>query len=69
MLNLKHRVHFDEKNLSTLFSVTLKIAEEKKSFFIGDGGHIFIIIDGLNLLVKENNGDEHISEDLCWLPE
>jgi len=69
MLNLKQRVPLDEKNLHNLFLVMLEIAEEQKSFFLGPEGRIFIIIDGLDHLVKNNSQDENRCEDLVWLPQ
>ncbi len=66
MLNLRHKVPLDEPSLRTLFGVMLDISQKEKDFYIGRDSRIFIILDGVDLLMKEGATD---SEDLFWLPE
>ena len=65
MLNLKQRVPLDEPNLRSLFSVILDIAQREKDFYAGHDAKIFLILDGIDLLMRQNGE----SEDFSWLPE
>lgn len=46
-----------------LLPAMLYIAQKYKDFYLGRQTNLFIIIDGIDLLVKSHNED-----DLFWLP-